>query len=86
MANIQLPFSEELIFRLWYSRWAKQIGLNPNPDDPRHFYDYRAAWKAGVSPQVNPEDQEYHWDSIFKSQWHPNRFVNGIDTITGKPK
>jgi len=25
--------------------------MDPNPDDPRHFYDFRAAYMAGAEPQ-----------------------------------
>jgi len=57
---------------------ARKLNLNPNPDDPKHYYDYRAAYLAGASP-----DKQGHWPSKFKLPEHPNRFVNGIDTITG---
>jgi len=66
-------------FQRWYAQHAKRLGLNPNPDDPQHFYDYRAAYAAGAGP-----DQAGHWPSKFKKQGHPNRYVGGIDTITGE--
>uniref|UniRef100_A0A6M3J2B6 Putative methyltransferase n=1 Tax=viral metagenome TaxID=1070528 RepID=A0A6M3J2B6_9ZZZZ len=68
-------------FNKWYGTIAKQTGLSPDPDDPRHHYNYRAAYSAGVQGP----DTSGHWPSRFKSQDHPNRFVNGIDTITGQP-
>ena len=71
-------------FQGWYGQWAQSTGLNPNPDDPQHFYDYRAAYRAGAEPQEG-EDGAYHWPSRYKKPDHPNRFVDGIDTITGKP-
>lgn len=67
-------------FNTWYAKRAKKYGLDPNPDDPRHFYDYRAAYKAGAD--IDPETK--HWPSQFKKPGHPNRYVNGVDTITGK--
>jgi|GEM_PF-4167405 len=76
---------DEPEFRDWYTRVADTTGLDPNPDDPRHMYDYRAAFRAGVEPEYNEEDGKYHWDSRFKSDDHPNRFVGGIDTKTGEP-
>src|SRR3990167_765913 len=36
-------------FQAWYKSWAAKTGINPNPDDPQHKYDYRAAFKAGRS-------------------------------------
>src|SRR3989304_4252909 len=67
-------------FQKWYKNWSSKLGLNPNPDDPRHQYDYRAAYKAGATPDTNK-----HWPSQFKLEGHPNRYVDGVDTITGKP-
>lgn len=66
-------------FKSWYKTHATKLGLNPDPDDPLHYYDYRAAYKAGAAP-----DEAGHWPSEFKTAEHPNRFVDGIDTITGK--
>lgn len=80
------PPVDEVEFKDWYQRWADTTGLDPNPDDPRHKYDYRAAFQAGVEPQYNDSDGKYHWDSRYKSDDHPNRFVGGIDTKTGKPE
>ena len=67
----------------WFSEFTQQHG-EPNLNDPN--YDYRAAWKAGARPDVrDPGDSQYHWPSQFKGPEHPNRFVDGIDTITGQP-
>ena len=71
---------QEQKFQAWYASWAEKLGLNPNPDDPRHQYDYRAAFRAGAAP-----NEEGHWPSQFKAPDHPNRFVGGVDTITGQP-
>lgn len=71
---------DESAFQEWYGGIAGQLGLNPDPDDPKHKYDYRAAFSAGVTP-----DEAGHFPSEFKDPDHPNRFVDGIDTITGKP-
>ena len=67
----------------WFGEFAQQHG-EPNLNDPN--YDYRAAWAAGARPNVrDPGDNQYHWPSQFKGPEHPNRFVNGVDTITGQP-
>ena len=75
----------EPAFRTWFDEMATHTGIDKNPDDPRHQYDYRAAFKANVFPQMDPSDLRYHWPSQFKAPGHPNRFVEGIDTITGQP-
>ncbi len=62
-------------FQAWYQGYANQLGLCSDPDNPKHCYDYRSAWKTGAVP-----DSTGHWPSRFKTLDHPNRFVNGIDT------
>lgn len=84
--HITLSPDEEKKFQFWYKTWARKSNINPNPDDPLHYYDYRAAYKAGVKPAIDPEDKKYHWDSRFKDDEHPNRFVKGVDTKTGTPE
>ncbi len=70
---------EEAAFQEWYKTRAAQQGTNSDPDDPRHFYDYRAAYQAGVEP-----DASGHWPSAFKREGHPNLIVDGVNTKTGK--
>ena len=72
--------ADEAKFQDWYRRYAQQLGLSLNPDDPEHYYDWRAAWQAGATP-----DRSGHWPSQFKAPGHPNRYVEGMDTITGMP-
>ncbi len=75
---------EESNFIRWYRDWADRTKINPNPDDPLHFYDYRAAFVAKESPKWDEELKEYHWSSAFKSEDHPRRVLDGIDTSTGE--
>ena len=70
----------EAHFQIWYNQWASRWGLDSNPDALAHQYDYRRAFLAGLGP-----DEDGHWPSEFKLKGHPNRFVDGIDTITGLP-
>ncbi len=70
---------QEAEFRDWYSQRAKTLGLDPNPDAPEHFYDYRAAHRAGAEP-----DTTGHWPSEFKREGHPRMVVNGVSTKTGQ--
>ena len=72
---------EEAEFQEWYAEHAEESGLDPDPDDPEHYYDYRRAWEDGAEP-----DEDGHWPSKYKSPDHPNRYVFGVDTITNKPR
>ena len=70
--------SEEA-FQRQYKKIAAAQGLDPDPDNPLHFYDYRKALAAGASP-----DKDRHWPSEHKRLGHPNLIVEGRDTRTGK--
>ncbi len=48
--NLRTSSISEEGFQRWYSRLAKTLDLNPDPDNPLHFYDYRAAFRAGAGP------------------------------------
>ena len=76
----KLTPEEEALFQKWYKVTAQQTKLNPNPDDPNHFYDYRGAYKSGIrSPNI-----EGHWPSQFKLRGHPRMIIDGINTKTGE--
>ena len=81
----QLQPDEEQIFQQWYAQIANKTGINRDPDDFRHKYDYRGAFKGGHQPDV-----EGHWPSEFKDWDHPNRFIaqegggRYLDTKTGE--
>lgn len=74
--------AEEATFQIFYKDWSTKSQVNPNPDDPRHKYDYRGAFKAGDRPA--PKE---HWGSTFKQSGHAREFVvtdHGIlNTKTG---
>jgi hypothetical protein len=72
--------SDEKAFRDWYSFYSQKLDLDPDPDNQEHFYDWRAAFRAGAKP-----DKSAHWPSEFKREGHPNLVIDGIDTRTGKP-
>jgi len=76
----------EAAFQNWYSKWAKITGINPNPDDPRHYYDYRSAFLANATPSISylSKNPEWHWPSIFKIKGHPRMILNGTNTKTGR--
>ena len=63
-------------FNQWYSDIAKKHDYNPNPKDWEHFYDYEAAFNAGV---MGPDEETGHWPSEYKHDFHPNRFIDQGD-------
>lgn len=87
------PAGEEE-FQGWYRDYVGKTGLNPNPDDSRHAYDYRGLFSAmkrdpeRYTPRVDPKDGKYHGSSEFKDDDHPNRFVETekgvLDTKHGR--
>jgi len=66
---------DEERFQRWYREQAAKTGINRNPDDPGHKYDYRGAYRAGAGP-----DKTGHWPSRFKADDHPRRYIKGKDT------
>lgn len=78
--DLKLAPEQEKAFQDWYKKYSKELDLDPNPDAPEHKYFYRRAFQAGKGP-----NDEGHWPSDFKAADHPNRYVDGQDTITGRP-
>ena len=64
------PDEGESEFSEWYSNLAKRADISPDPDDPRHYYDYRAAYEAGADL-----DERRHLPSEFKHDLHPDRYI-----------
>lgn len=67
-----MSIPNETSFRQWYKVAAKRLKLNPDPDDPRHWYDYRKAYKEGVNP---PSKLGGHWPSKYKRLGHPRYYI-----------
>ncbi|HUX00838.1 MAG TPA: E3 binding domain-containing protein [Phycisphaerae bacterium] len=49
---------------------SKGQRLNPDPDAPEHFYDYRKAMRAGAEPTLT-EHGDYRWPDLGKLPGHP---------------
>ncbi len=75
-----LSSEQEIAFQSEYAKISKELGLNPNPDDPKHFYNYRGLFKETGSLEVGPQK---HFPSKYKLPGHPNLVVDGINTKTG---
>jgi len=65
-------------------KFKEKFNEEPSRDSNIAKYDYDAAYKAGIRPVLDESDGLYHWSSEFKHDDHPNRYVNGLDTKTGK--
>ncbi len=72
--------ASEADFRKWYAGQAANLNLDPNPDDVRHYYDWRAAYRSGAKV-----DARGHWPSQFKRAGHPRMVIGGVNTKTGRP-
>jgi len=71
-----------------YWDYAGKLGLNPNPFDPRHFYDYYGYWKSQPDEKFNP-DRYGHLSSEFKKEGNPRKYIRNkrglrFDTSTGE--
>ena len=76
-------FQEGIRATPWFGEYTGYYLEEPNLNTPH--YDYRGAWAAGARPDVrDPTDNLLHWPSTHKGAQHPNRYIGGIDTITGK--
>lgn len=76
----KLPPLSEAMFLRDYQKVAKKMNLSMDPDDPLHFYDYRAAWKAGDLDIAGD-----HFSSKYKLSGHPRYYVSP-DGKLGSPK
>lgn len=75
---------DEAGYRYWRSRLPKNL-RDTNDND----YDMRAAYKAGLQPEWNPDDKSYHLGSrdsktgrILKAPHHPT-FLKALTTDAG---
>ena len=71
-ATIEEPygFIKEGSFYEWYSGIANKLDLDKDPDHYKHYYDYRAAHKAGAKLS-----KDNHLPSEFKHDLHPDRYI-----------
>ena len=84
--------AEEKKFKQWFAEWVEAGIADKDPDESYIKYDYRGAFKDGVSPEIDKGDGLLHWPSEYKDDDHPNRYVSddraggGMqDTKYGKP-
>jgi hypothetical protein len=86
--------NDEAAFQKWIrnTSWFKEFKAQykEEPDLNTKDYDYRAAWKAGISPERDPYDKNrYHWPSslptgkMLKSADHPTAWKEYFMRDTG---
>ena len=66
---------DEAEFQTTYKKMATKQGLSLDPDDPKHFYDYRGLYKE--TGKLEP-DATGHFPSKFKLEGHP-RMEIGVE-------
>ena len=73
----------------WFKEYVREYGEEPDLNIPE--YDYRAAWRAGITPQRDPYDRNrYHWPSslpsgeMLKSKEHPTAWKEMFMRETGQ--
>ena len=70
------PTLQEQEFQKWFADISKKLDLNPNPDDPENYYDYRGFYDAMKRGEYKaPTEPGGHWASKFKSPNHPRRYL-----------
>ena len=71
--NLSDPPRVDNGFDKWYQYVSTTLGLDPNPDDPEHHYDYRGYYddlvKQGKQYEVIPEG--FHFPDTYKLPGHP---------------
>ena len=68
-----MSIQDEIAFQRWYKKHAEKNRLDPDPDDVRHWYDYRKAFKSGAKP-----DKSGHLPTKYKREGHPRRHIGGF--------
>jgi hypothetical protein len=88
-AQDEAKFNQWITGLPWYQEFKGHYGEAPNIS-PSSNYDYRGAWKAGITPVRDPYDQNrYHWPSrtpdgrMLKSADHPTAWKEHFMGKTG---
>ena len=71
----------EMDFQKVYKQMATEKGLNPDPDNPLHYYDYRALYKETGKLE---SDKTGHFPSKYKLEGHKDMIVDSVNTKTGE--
>lgn len=67
----RLNKKDEEAFQKWYYSVASANGLDPNPNDVRHSYDYRGYWKSATDEErLNAQQAGWHGTDTYKWPTH----------------
>ena len=69
------PEEDDSEFLDWYSERSTKTGISSDPYEREHYYDYKAAYKAGAEPAYNEDLKKWKWPSEFKHDLHPDRYI-----------
>lgn len=59
-------------FQDWYKKYATSHNVNSNPDDKKHYYDYRAYWEnTGAFDREAAASSNGHLPDTYKLPGHP---------------
>lgn len=64
----KLDPNQEKTFQSWYKRTAKNLGLDNDPDNPMHYYDYRGYYKEFGDVLM---ENGQHFTDTYKLPGHP---------------
>lgn len=55
----------------WYKNVSSILGLNENPDNPNHHYDYRGYWLENKNNNIDYNVEGFHFPDTYKQPTHP---------------
>jgi len=80
-----LSTEQEKSFQDWYGGVSSKLGLASDPDDPKHYYDYRGLYKATLKGKheeyIDPGTfkKGLHFPSEYKTKGHPRTWLPDPD-------
>lgn len=67
----KLTKKQEDKFQNWYKNVSYELGLDSNPDNPLHAYDYRGFWLENKNKDIDYKQPDFHFTDTYKKPDHP---------------
>lgn len=67
----KLTKKQEGKFQNWYKNVSYELGLDSNPDNPLHAYDYRGFWLENRNKNIDYKQPDFHFTDTYKKPDHP---------------
>ena len=67
----KLTKKQEDKFQNWYKNVSYELGLDSNPDNPLHAYDYRGFWLENRNKDIDYTQPDFHFSDTYKKPDHP---------------